>query len=348
LVVSILLLGLIWYFIRSAVTDPIERMVAGLRSIVSGDGDLTQRLEVRGKDELGQASAVFNEMMVKFSGLVQQVSKSAEQVAAAARKLVSNAEAVAGSSRSQNDTSTEAARSVEQIATSIASVAQHAGQVRERSRESLRRSDEGKVSLSQLTDAVGIVESTVRDIAGSVGNFVSSTEAINHITSQVKEIADQTNLLALNAAIEAARAGEHGRGFAVVADEVRKLAEKSAASANEIAGITRTLSQQSDEVTRAINDAMVHIATSRESVRTVEEVLAAASDSVADVGKGLDSIAVATSEQTRAGAEVATGIEKIAAMARDNSAAASQTVDAAHSLEALAEEQQGTVGRFKT
>ncbi|MCK9283938.1 MAG: methyl-accepting chemotaxis protein [Rhodocyclaceae bacterium] len=348
LVVSALMLLLIWYFIRSAVTEPIRDMVIGLRAIVSGEGDLTRRLQVRGKDEIGQASSVFNEMMVKFSDLVRQVNTSAAKVSAAARELVSSADHVAGSSQSQNDTSAAAASAVEQMAASVATIAGSATEVREQSHESLRRSEEGHASLARLNEGVGMVESTVRGISDSVGQFVASTQAITHITGQVKEIADQTNLLALNAAIEAARAGEHGRGFAVVADEVRKLAEKSASSANEIDAITRTLAAQSNTVTQSIEEAMVNIATSRESVTSVESVLAGASDSVVAVGAGLDSIANATDEQRRAAAEVAAGIEKIAAMAHDNSEAASQTAHAARSLEALAEEQLATVGRFKT
>ncbi|MCX7171372.1 MAG: methyl-accepting chemotaxis protein, partial [Proteobacteria bacterium] len=213
----------IWFFIRREVTAPIEHMTDSLRDIASGEGDLTRRLAVRGMDEIGQASAVFNEMMDKISSLVRHVGESAGQVSAAARQLVASAEKVAVASRSQNDTSAAAASAVEQMAASIASVAQSADSVRERSHESLRRSEEGNASLSRLSDGVGMVESTVREIAQSVGQFVLSTEAITNMTRQVKDIADQTNLLALNAAIEAARAGEQGRGFAVVADEVRKL-----------------------------------------------------------------------------------------------------------------------------
>jgi methyl-accepting chemotaxis protein len=345
---SVPLLLFIYLFIRNVVTGPLDQMVAGLRNIAKGEGDLTQRLLVRGKDEVGEASSAFNEMMAKMGMLVRQVSESAGEVSIAARELVSNARQVASSSHRQNETSTSAATSVERMVSAIASIARSTDEVHHQSQESLRRSEEGNVSLSRLIGEVRTVESTVQEIAGAVTHFVDSTAAITNMTREVKDIADQTNLLALNAAIEAARAGEQGRGFAVVADEVRKLAEKSASSASEIDAITRTLSQQSDAVQRSIQAGIGHLEASQNSMESVATVLSEASASVTRVGQGLDAIAEATDEQRRVSGQVAENIESIAGMARENNVAVEQTASAAQRLEQLAGNLQETVGRFRT
>ena len=347
-VIMIPLMVMIFLFIRNFVTQPLEKMTNSLRDIASGEGDLSRRLEVKGRDEIGQASQVFNEMMAKFSELVSNVSRSANDVATAANTLLDGARRVDATSLRQHDASNGAAIAMEKMTASIGAVAQSADDVRLRSQESLARSTEGNASLTALSESVGKVEATVREITHAVSQFVLSTEAITTITVQVKEIADQTNLLALNAAIEAARAGEQGRGFAVVADEVRKLAEKSSASANQIAAITRELGTQSATVHASINDGLAHIAASRESVATVESVLASASLSVAEVGKGLDSIAGATSDQRKTVGAVASSIEQIAELASENAEASHGTVKAAQRLESLAGSLQNTVGRFKT
>jgi len=344
---SIPLLAFIYLFVRNVVTTPLEHMVSGLRNIAKGEGDLTQRLEVRGGDEVGQAASAFNDMMAKIAALVRQVGESARQVSSAAHELVANSRQVADSSHRQNDTSTTAAASVEQMVSAIASIAQSTEAVHDQSRDSLRRSEEGNVSLSRLIGEVSVVETTVREIAESVQQFVDSTVAITNMTREVKDIADQTNLLALNAAIEAARAGEQGRGFAVVADEVRKLAEKSAGSASEIDAITRALTQRSDAVQRSIQNGLEHLASSQDSMEAVAMVLGEASGSVTRVGEGLDAIANATEEQRRVSGQVAANIESIASMARENNGAIEQTATAAQRLERLAAALQDTVGRFR-
>ncbi len=346
--ISIPLLVFIWVFIRNVVTRPLDHMVAGLRDIASGEGDLTRRLDVRGMDEIGEASTVFNQMMSKFSALVRHVTESANQVSAAAAKLVDGAETVANSSTRQHSMSDEAANAVERVVTNVADIAHSTDEVRLQSQESERRSREGTQSLGQLVSEVGEVEHTVRQIADTVGQFVASMESITDMTREVRDIADQTNLLALNAAIEAARAGEQGRGFAVVADEVRKLAEKSAASANEIDGITRSLAERSHSVRKSIESGLEHIAASQHSVTTVAAVLDEAAGSVIRVGQGLDTIAATTEEQRRIFTDVARAIEAIASMARDNNVSADQTAEFAHTLRTLAATLQETVGRFKT
>jgi methyl-accepting chemotaxis protein len=191
------------------------------------------------------------------------------------------------------------------------------------------------------------VEQAVNLMADSVNEFVRNTEEISKMTQEVKAIAEQTNLLALNAAIEAARAGEAGRGFAVVADEVRKLAEKSARSANEIDLITGTLATQSINVRKAITEGLDYIASSQKTVDSVADILQATNGSVSEVGNGLDSITAATDEQRRVSREVADNIDAIAQMAQQNNAAVEETAAAARSLESLAQGLQSTVGRFK-
>ncbi|MBI4995582.1 MAG: methyl-accepting chemotaxis protein [Rhodocyclales bacterium] len=347
-ILSIPLLAFIYLFIRNVVTNPIDQMVAGLRNIARGEGDLTQRLEVHGKDEIGAASSAFNDMMAKMASLVHQVSDSAREVTIAARDLAASAGQVETSSHRQNDTSVAASGAVDQMVSAIASIAQSTEEVHEQSRESLRRSEEGNVSLSRLIGQIAVVETTVREIADSVGQFVDSTVAITNMTKEVRDIADQTNLLALNAAIEAARAGEQGRGFAVVADEVRKLAEKSAGSASEIDGITRALSERSDAVQRSIQSGLDHLTSSQDSLEAVAEVLGEASGSVTQVGNGLDAIANATEEQRRVSGEVAANIDSIAEMAKENNKAVEQTAAAAKKLQQLADDLQEIVSRFRT
>jgi len=347
-VISLPLLAFIYVFVTKVVTRPLDEMVAGLRSIASGEGDLTRRLEVRSNDEIGQASKVFNDMMANFGSLVRQVGESASHVSGAAHELADGAKQVAGSSHQQYEKSRAVTDAVEKMVNSIVEVAESTERVHAQSQESLARSREGKETLDRLITEIGRVKSAVSEMAGAVNAFVSSTVSITNMTREVKDIADQTNLLALNAAIEAARAGEQGRGFAVVADEVRKLAEKSATSANEIDSITRTLNDKSDAVKHSIEEGLADIASSEQSLGAVAAAITESNQSVEEVGTGLDTIAGATEEQRRVSTEAFTNIEAIAAMARENSEAVETTAESAQRLEDLARQLQGTVGRFRT
>ena len=341
------LLVIIYLITNHFVSKPLEAMRKGLADIARGEGDLTRRLDVRGNDEVGQSAQVFNEMMENFNQLVRQVRDSASQVSARVAALSDSADRVTQSSHQQNEKSNQAAAAVEQLVSSISSIAQSAAHVQHQSQDSLARATEGSRNLNVLLGEMNVVEHAVKEMADSVNNFVKNTEAITAMTREVKDIAEQTNLLALNAAIEAARAGEQGRGFAVVADEVRKLAEKSSRSATEIDAITAQLSAQSVAVRRSIEAGISHLESSQAAVHSVSDVLEATNGSVTEVGHGLDAIASATDQQRRFSGDVENSIEAIAGMARENSGTVEQTAGAAHDLKRLAEGLATLVGRFK-
>ncbi|OWY37503.1 chemotaxis protein [Xenophilus sp. AP218F] len=344
---SLPMMAVVYLFIRRFVTRPLNAMAAGLAELAKGEGDLTRRLRADHKDEIGITASYFNQMLSAIADLVRQVGDSARAVTEASRQLAGGANQLAASSHQQNAQSQAAAGAVEQLAVHIGEIAGQADQVNAGADESLKRSEQGRQSLAQLQKEVGQAERAVQLMAEAESDLVSSTAVITNMTKEVREIAEQTNLLALNAAIEAARAGEQGRGFAVVADEVRKLAEKSARSASEIDTVTSSLNSKTDAVREAVAAGLSSLEASRRSTDTVANVLAAANQSVAEVRQGLQQIVQVTEQQRLTSRTVNESIDTIADMARTNDAEIQQTVNAAEELEALAQRLSDSVSRFK-
>jgi methyl-accepting chemotaxis protein len=338
------------YFMIGWLIDFVIRPTRELQKVMQTmqtDGDLAKRATVRSQDEIGKTAQAFNELAGSFQTIVGQVGNHAAQVAGAAHSLAQDAEQISRSAQQQSDVAATTSVAVEQVSASISQVAEGADRVAALSHESLERANRGQESLKEMVQELERVEGAVKDITTSVGEFVNNTQSITSMTKQVRDIAEQTNLLALNAAIEAARAGEQGRGFAVVADEVRKLAEKSAQSAVQIDEVTKSLGDQSGQVEKTIQRGMSALQSSQEHIREVTAVLVEANSSVDSVNHGLKEISESINRQRDAAKEIAGNVDHIAGMASQSNEAVKRTLEAVKSMELLSENLSSTVGRFK-
>ena len=333
------------WLVNKNIVRPAHQLVEDLERLAGGD--FKTPISCSTTDEIGKIAASAEHVRANLGATIARINEITMDSYSTAAKLSSTADQVASGSGQQSEASSATAAAVEEMAVSVASVAENADNVNRVSQHALEQTEMGNESLSELIGEIGAVESSVEDIASAVAEFVRSTEAITNMTRQVKDIAEQTNLLALNAAIEAARAGEQGRGFAVVADEVRKLAEKSAQSASQIDQVTLTLGTQSAAVEQAIQQGQKSLATSQDFLENVAVVLSSANQAVTESTEGINNIAMSVNEQKSASNEIAQHVEKISQMAEENMSAIHENADAAQHMAELANSMREMVSRFK-
>jgi len=336
---------LAWWIIRS-ITGPLNQMRATITQ-VEKNGDFTRRVPVDTEDEIGQTAKSFNELMATLQQTFGQVLDGVAKVSDAALSLSSSSSQVAHSSSSQSEATASMAADVEQMTVSIGHVSDSAREAVEISRKSGKLSTEGGEIIHKAASEMSQIAETVRHTAQAIEELGQHSNQISSIVQVIKDVADQTNLLALNAAIEAARAGEQGRGFAVVADEVRKLAERTTKATEEITQMISAMQHSAQAAVSTMDSAVDQVSGGVALANQAGSAIVQIKDGAEQVVGVVNDISSALAEQSSASNDIAAQVEKVAQMTEENSAAAAETASAANNLQVLANNMQAAVSRFK-
>ena len=338
--------GLVMFVIltQKNIIAPAGSLVAELQTLA--DGNLAKRIDVNVSGEIGQLARGIEALRQQLLQLISNAKQSSSAVYAGTGKLSGAANNIMSSADRASSTATSLAASMEQMLRSIEQVAGNAGDVASDAAKAEKNVFFSREVVQKLLDDVTGIQRDLNATSAAVAEFVQNARNISGLTQKVKEIADQTNLLALNAAIEAARAGEQGRGFAVVADEVRKLAEKSAQSANEIDAVTQLLEAGTVTVERTITEGNARITASAAKSNEVSAALDQAISGVQSATRSVEQIAAAIQEQRSTINNVASQSEELARMAEENSAAVCQIQGNAEQMNNFASHLQDSLSRF--
>ncbi len=346
-VVMTLMLAAAVFIVGRLINNSIVAVADSLEEIATGEGDLTRRLSTTSTDAIGRLVIEFNTFMEKLHGIISDVAGSTNQVATAAEEMSSvSLESHEGVIKQQVQTEQVAAAMNEMTAT-VAEVAQNAESAAEAAKSA---SDEARSGAEVVQGTVSAINNLATDVSGAaevIKQLEADSENIGSVVEVIHSISEQTNLLALNAAIEAARAGEQGRGFAVVADEVRTLASRTQESTKEIQLMIERLQAGTSHAVEVMNKGSDQAVVSVEQASKASESLRAITDAVATISDMNNQISTAASEQGSVANEINQNINVISEIGEQTSQGAQQTATASQEMAQLAIQLQGLVGQFK-
>ncbi|MBI3525419.1 MAG: methyl-accepting chemotaxis protein [Betaproteobacteria bacterium] len=327
----------------------LSRALADMKATLArvAEGDLNARADASRGDELGDMARSLDATVERLQDTIRGVKGAADTLTSAAESLQAELGGVMERGKVRSEHMAQAQQSIEQMSLAARNIATGTGRVAEASGEALGIAGDGDKRMEDSIAATRRVEVSVDQSMAVIAELSSATDRIQEITSVIRDIADQTNLLALNAAIEAARAGEQGRGFAVVADEVRKLAERTSVSTADITATVDTIRQKTDSAVQAMQT--VHAEVGRGvrysgETRAALDGIVAASRRVSDL---LQSITADTQAQMDASQHTVDEMAQATAMNAENSASIRRVGEVTHDLSGMAHELQALIGRFR-
>jgi len=310
-------------------------------------GDLTARARGLSNDELGEIGRLFNETADSFAAVIAGIRGNAEQVATAANQVHSTAEQMATGVEEVAAQTGTVATAGEEMAATAAEIAQNCQMAAEAARRAAESATGGSAVVQKTVEGMARIADRVRSSAKTVESLGSRSEQIGEIIGTIQDIADQTNLLALNAAIEAARAGEQGRGFAVVADEVRALAERTTKATREIGEMIKAIQQETRGAVAAMEEGVHEVEAgttdAQQSGMALQEIL----NQINEVAMQVSQIATAAEQQTATTGEISGNVQQVSEVVQETAKGIQESAQAASRVAELAEELNGLVGRFR-
>ena len=325
----------------------LNSMLERMKDVAQGEGDLTKRIEVGAQDEIAELAKWFNTFMDKLHEILSKVSSNTESLAAAGEEIAATSRQQTQGAEQQKDQTAQVVTAMQEMTSTVQQVSENSNSAAAASQKAAETAHQGGKVVEETLSRMRAIASSVGETAKKVEELGKQYDQIGRIIGVIDDIADQTNLLALNAAIEAARAGEQGRGFAVVADEVRKLAERTSTATKEITGMIRSIQAETKSAVTAMQAGTKEVEQGVELTTQAGSSLHDIIQMSEKVGDMVTHIATAATEQSAATEQINGSIDQIAKITETSAAGAQQTTNALQDLSVLALNLQRLVGQFR-